>query len=35
MKTNVLSLSGDVLREIDLPDVFSEAYRPDLITRDL
>ena len=33
MKTNVLSLSGDVLREIDLPDVFSEAYRPDLIKK--
>jgi large subunit ribosomal protein L4e len=33
MKSNVLSLSGDPLREIELPGVFSEAYRPDIIKR--
>ncbi|RZN36954.1 MAG: 50S ribosomal protein L4 [Methanosarcinales archaeon] len=33
MKSNVLSLSGSPLREIELPDVFSEAYRPDIIKR--
>lgn len=33
MKSTVLSLSGDVLREIELPDVFSESNRPDIIKK--
>jgi len=32
-KAKVLSLSGEVLREIALPRVFLEEYRPDLIKR--
>ncbi|MDI9633839.1 MAG: 50S ribosomal protein L4 [Methanolinea sp.] len=33
MKAQVLSLDGSVLREIDLPAVFEEEYRPDLIKK--
>ena len=32
-KTRVLDLSGNVVREITLPPVFKEAFRPDLIKR--
>lgn len=33
VKSNVLSLSGSPVREIELPAVFSETYRPDLIKK--
>ncbi len=33
MKAKVLSLKGEVTEEIELPDVFSEEYRPDIIKR--
>jgi large subunit ribosomal protein L4e len=33
MKANVKALNGSVLREIELPAVFGEEYRPDLIKR--
>ncbi len=33
MKAKVLSLNGEVVEEIDLPEVFSEEYRPDIIKR--
>ncbi|HJJ88097.1 MAG TPA: 50S ribosomal protein L4, partial [Methanocorpusculum sp.] len=33
MKANVKAINGSVLREIELPAVFDEAYRPDLIKR--
>ncbi len=33
MKANVLSLDGSVLREIELPPVFEEELRPDLIKK--
>ena len=32
-KAKVLSLSGDFVREVTLPSVFFEGYRPDLIKR--
>ena len=33
MKANVKAINGSVLHEIELPAVFDEAYRPDLIRR--
>ncbi len=33
MKAKVLSLSGEVVEEIELPSVFEEEYRPDIIKR--
>lgn len=33
MKAHVKAINGSVLHEIDLPVVFNEAYRPDLIKR--
>ncbi len=33
VKNTVLSLSGSPLREIELPSVFSETYRPDIIKK--
>ncbi len=33
MKTQVKSLDGSVVGDLELPDVFGEAYRPDLIKR--
>jgi large subunit ribosomal protein L4e len=33
MMANVLDLSGNITHEIELPHVFEEAYRPDLIKR--
>jgi large subunit ribosomal protein L4e len=33
MKAKVLSLSGEVVEEIELPEVFEEEYRPDIIKR--
>ena len=33
MKANVKAINGSVLREIELPAVFDEEYRPDLIKR--
>lgn len=33
MKVNVYSIDGKVIEEIDLPPVFNEEYRPDLIKR--
>lgn len=33
MKVNVKALNGSVLHEIELPKVFTEEYRPDLIKR--
>jgi large subunit ribosomal protein L4e len=33
MKGNVYSLSGDVLKQVELPSAFSEPVRPDLIRR--
>ena len=33
MKANVKAINGSVLHEIELPAVFDEAYRPDLIKR--
>ena len=32
-KVNVYSLKGDVTDEIELPEIFEEAYRPDVIKR--
>ncbi|MCU4140475.1 MAG: Ribosomal protein L4 [Methanophagales archaeon] len=33
MKAKVLDISGNVLREVELPAVFSEEFRPDLIKK--
>ncbi|MDD2470333.1 MAG: 50S ribosomal protein L4 [Methanocorpusculum sp.] len=33
MKANVKAINGSVLHEIELPAVFDEAYRPDLVKR--
>ena len=33
MKTNVIDLSGNAAGEIELPAVFEEEYRPDIIKR--
>ena len=33
VKNTILSLSGSSLREIELPSVFSETYRPDIIKK--
>ncbi len=33
MKAQILSLDGTVARDIDLPEAFSEEYRPDLIRK--
>lgn len=33
MKAKVLSLKGEVVEEMELPDVFYEEYRPDIIKR--
>jgi len=33
MKAKVLSLKGEVTEEIELPEVFSEEFRPDIIKR--
>ncbi len=33
MKAKVLSLNGDVVEEIELPEVFEEAFRPDIIRK--
>ena len=33
MKVNVYSIQGEVKEEIELPAIFSEEYRPDLIKR--
>ena len=33
MKAKVLSLKGEVTEEIELPEVFSEEFRPDMIKR--
>ncbi|MEM1578880.1 MAG: 50S ribosomal protein L4 [Archaeoglobaceae archaeon] len=33
MKAKVLSLKGEVVEEIDLPEVFNEEYRPDIIKK--
>ena len=32
-KINVFSLKGDITEEIELPEIFEEAYRPDVIKR--
>ena len=31
MKANVYSMEGEVKEEIELPAIFNEEYRPDLI----
>ena len=31
MKVNVYSIQGEVKEEIELPAIFNEEYRPDLI----
>lgn len=33
MKAKVLSLKGEIVEELELPDVFYEEYRPDIIKR--
>ncbi len=33
MKANVYDLNGQVIEEIDLPDVFKEEFRPDIIRK--
>ncbi|MCM2465560.1 50S ribosomal protein L4 [Methanoculleus oceani] len=33
MKAQVRTLTGEIAHEIDLPEIFNEAYRPDLIKR--
>ena len=33
MKAQVKSLDGEVTRDIELPEIFSEDYRPDLIKK--
>jgi len=33
MKSNVYSITGEKMKAIDLPSVFSYEYRPDLIKR--
>ena len=33
MKVNVYSIQGEVKEEIELPAIFNEEYRPDLIKR--
>jgi large subunit ribosomal protein L4e len=33
MKANVIDLSGNVISQVELPPVFDEEYRPDLIKR--
>jgi len=33
MKAKVLSLNGDVVEEIELPEVFEEPFRPDIIRK--
>ncbi len=33
MKAQVRTLTGDIAHEIDLPEIFNEEYRPDLIKR--
>ena len=33
MKVNVYSITGEVKEEIELPAIFNEEYRPDLIKR--
>lgn len=33
MKANVKAINGSIVREIELPSVFSEEYRPDIIKR--
>jgi len=33
MKTDVYSISGEKIREIELPPIFEEEYRPDIINR--
>lgn len=33
MKAQVRTLTGEIAREIDLPEIFTEEYRPDLIKR--
>jgi large subunit ribosomal protein L4e len=33
MKANVIDLSGNIVGQVDLPSVFEEDYRPDLIKR--
>jgi len=33
MKAQVRTLTGEIAHEIDLPEIFTEAYRPDLIKR--
>ena len=32
-KVNVYSLKGDITDEIELPEIFEETYRPDVIKR--
>ena len=32
-KVNVYSLKGDITEEIELPSIFEETYRPDVIKR--
>ena len=33
MKVNVYSINGEVKEEMELPAIFDEVYRPDLIKR--
>ncbi|RUM34108.1 MAG: 50S ribosomal protein L4 [Archaeoglobus sp.] len=33
MKAKVLSLTGDIAEELELPDVFEEVFRPDIIRK--
>ncbi|MEM3796777.1 MAG: 50S ribosomal protein L4, partial [Archaeoglobaceae archaeon] len=33
MKANVLNLKGEVVEEIELPGIFSEEFRPDIIRK--
>ncbi|MEE0942830.1 MAG: 50S ribosomal protein L4, partial [Methanobrevibacter sp.] len=33
MKVNVYSIEGEVKEEMELPAIFDEVYRPDLIKR--
>jgi large subunit ribosomal protein L4e len=33
MKADVYSITGEVARQVDLPSVFNERVRPDLINR--
>ncbi|MFY9194664.1 MAG: 50S ribosomal protein L4 [Methanoculleus sp.] len=33
MKTQVRTLTGEIVHELDLPEIFNEDYRPDLIKR--